>query len=115
MTNAKEELLNILERTKSSIKCATIHTERGGYWDDNDSYVQPVPILLREGYRIGEYEEFLHKLNFEYDAGYGGQELFGRVWLMKEGTWLERGEYDGSEWWEYRECPSIPFDLKAAL
>ena len=34
------------------------------------------------------------------------------IWLMEEGTWIERGEYDGSEWWEYRECPSIPDELK---
>jgi len=113
MQNALEELLHILERTKSVVKCAYIKCERGSYWDDNDSYIQPAPILLREGYTPEEYKEFLQKLNFEYDAGYGGQELYGTVWLMKSNTWLSRGEYDGSEWWEYNECPSIPNELKA--
>ena len=60
-----------------------------------------------------EYEEFLQKLNFEYDAGYGGQELHGMIWLKEENTWMERGEYDGSEWWEYRKCPKVPDELKA--
>jgi hypothetical protein len=26
-------------------------------------------------------------------------------------VWAERGEYDGSEWWEIREYPEIPNDL----
>ena len=112
MQNAQEELLHILERTKSVVKCAYIKYEGGSYWDDNDSYIQPAPILLKEGYTPAEYEEFLEKLNFEYDAGYGGQELYGTVWLMEDHTWLERGEYDGSEWWEYSNCPQIPSDLK---
>ena len=52
MQNAQEELLHILEGTKSVIKCAYIKCERGSYWDDNDSYVQPAPILLKEGYTL---------------------------------------------------------------
>ena len=112
MTNALEELLGVLERTKSIIKCATISTKRYSYWDDDDNYIQPAPIILKEGYTSEEYQEFLHRIDFDYDAGYGGQELFGTVWLMKPNTWLSRGEYDGSEWWEYNECPSVPDELK---
>lgn len=112
MQNALEELLDKLERTKSVIKCAYIKCERGSYWDDDDSYIQPAPISLKEGYTPEEYKEFLQKLNFEYDAGYGGQELYGTVWLMEDHTWLDRGEYDGSEWWAYNKCPKVPDELK---
>ena len=115
MTDAKEELLAKLKTNNLAIKCAYIRTDRNSYWDDNDNYIQPAPVLLKEGYTPAEYVEFLRKLNFEYDAGYGGQELFGIVWLMEEGAWLERGEYDGSEWWEYRKCPQIPSDLESGL
>jgi hypothetical protein len=110
MTNAKEELIAILMRTESSIKCANISMDRG-YWD-NDNYVSSSPILLKEGHTLEEYKEFLNKLDFEYDSGYGGQELYGTVWLMKENTWLSRGEYDGSEWWEYNECPKVSEGLR---
>ena len=113
MRNALEELLNILERNNCSVKCAYITTERNCYWDDNDNYVTPTPIILKEGYTPTEFVEFMNKLDFEYDAGYGGQELFGTVWLTEDGTWLERGEYDGSEWWNYMKCPSILDELKA--
>ena len=47
----------------------------------------------------------IERLNFDYDAGYGGQELFGIV-KYKDGTWATRGEYDGSEWWEYHDAPT---------
>jgi hypothetical protein len=110
MANAKKELLGALEKISAVIKCATINSGSSWY---NDEYVTKPPILLREGYSIGEYEEFLGRLDFEYDSGYGGQELFGTVWLIEEGAWLIRGEYDGSEWWEYRKCPPVPDNLKA--
>lgn len=107
MLNAKEELLGILERSKSTIKCATIRIGRE-WWEEVDKK----DIILKEGYTSEEYQEFLHRLDFDYDDGYGGQELYGTVWLMKPNTWLSRGEYDGSEWWEYNECPSVPEELK---
>ena len=50
--------------------------------------------------------DVIEQLNFEYDSGYGLQELFGFIWY-KDGTWSERAEYDGSEWWEYKKRPSL--------
>ena len=105
--NALEELLGILERSKSTIKCATIRIGRE-WWEEVDKK----DIILKEGYTSEEYQEFLHRLDFDYDDGYGGQELYGTVWLMKPNTWLSRGEYDGSEWWEYNECPPVPEELR---
>ena len=55
----------------------------------------------------GDRDAFLKQLDFEYNDGFGTQELFGIVWL-KDGTWLERAEYDGSEWWKHKEQPEIP-------
>ncbi len=118
MANAKTELLyhlKSLEKIRGSlipIKCATI--DAGTYHWYNEEYTKDKKSIdLKEGYTQEEYEEFLNKLDFEYDNGYGGQELYGTVWLMEEGSWYERGEYDGSEWWEYKRCPSIPNELKA--
>ena len=57
----------------------------------------------------------IERLNFIYDAGYGGQELFGIV-KYKDGTWATRGEYDGSEWWEYHDAPTYEeFKSKANI
>ena len=54
----------------------------------------------------GDLESVLTQLDFEYDSGYGGQNLFGYIWY-KDGAWSERGEYDGSEWWEHMTRPPV--------
>ena len=41
-----------------------------------------------------------------YDNGYGSQEVLPSLRIaFKDGTWLERREYDGSEWWEHAVPP----------
>lgn len=55
----------------------------------------------------GRLDKVLPQLDFEYDNGYGGQCLTGTIWYT-DGTWSERGEYDGSEWWEHKERPHLP-------
>jgi len=54
----------------------------------------------------GTLDDVLPRLDFEYDNGFGIQELTGTMWYS-DGTWSERGEYDGSEWWAHRECPPL--------
>ena len=98
MANAKKELLNAVKDT-AKIKCASI---RYGSWEDEVSQK-----ILKLNHSEEDYNEFLNSLDFTYDDGYGGQELYGTVWL-EDGTWLSRGEYDGSEWWEHNVLPAIP-------
>ena len=55
----------------------------------------------------GSLEEVTTCLNFCYDDGFGGQEITGYIWY-EDGTWSDRGEYDGSEWWQHQVRPEIP-------
>ena len=103
--NAKNELLSILE-LREPIICAQIILGESGIYDEEDI----CRINLRLGYSEQDYAEFLRELDFTYDSGYGGQKLFGTVWLQNN-AWLERGEYDGSEWWEYKSFPIVPTEL----
>ena len=96
-TNAKTEFLN--STSTYIVECAII--TRVGEED----------IILKVDHSVVEYKEFLNKLDFTYDDGYGEQLLFGTIWLDNN-TWLERGEYDGSEWWEAKYRPDIPSRLK---
>lgn len=64
-------------------------------------------IELTTGWIDTEWDEFLKKIDVEYDSGYGGQELYGNIWY-KDDTWSSRSEYDGSEWWKHNTCPTIP-------
>lgn len=63
-------------------------------------------------YAEGTLEEVLPLLDVEYDEEYGEQNLFGYIWYT-DGTWVERSEYDGSEWSSYKKCPSK--DLKVTI
>ena len=87
MINARDELiemLNSIGKTQEDIKICKF-AKRISYY---------------------EYEaKELNELNFDYDDGYGGQNLHGLV-VFNDGSWLERGEYDGSEWWEYKHTPT---------
>jgi hypothetical protein len=49
----------------------------------------------------GYLEEVLPQLDFEYDSGYGLQYIEGYIWYA-DGSWSDRREYDGSEWWEHQ-------------
>ena len=44
-------------------------------------------------------------LNVEYDDGFGGQEIDPNLMIVGDDWWLERHEYDGSEWWEFKRLP----------
>jgi hypothetical protein len=98
--NAKEELLDQVKHG-GRVLCLKISYGVGTYEQT---------FNLKIGFTEQEWNDLLNKLDFDYDDGYGGQELFGMVWL-KDGGWLERGEYDGSEWWEYRCVPIVPEEL----
>lgn len=91
--NAKQEIIqHIGER---DVKW--VHVQFG------DEFMTENPIIIS-----GKLQHVLKLLDFQYDSGYGCQELFGNIWY-EDGSWSERGEYDGSEWWEYKFCPEIPY------
>jgi hypothetical protein len=99
--NARQEFINHVGFRK--VLCAQI--KHGDGYDD-DSKV----FNLTTGSTEEDRTQFLTDIDFNYDSGYGGQNLFGTIWY-EDGTWSERGEYDGSEWWEHRERPQIPEEL----
>ena len=52
-------------------------------------------------------KEFLEHANVEYKNGYGIEEINTDLILVGKDFWLERHEYDGSEWWEYKSMPNV--------
>ena len=105
--------MNILEEIQRSLECYTLTT------DDIKCLLIDVEIkddvILKLKIPINDKEQRLKTLqqmsNLDYDDGYGSQKLFGTVWL-NNGTWLERAEYDGAEWWELKKLPDIPKELQ---
>lgn len=94
MINAKEELVEHIE----------------------DREVEFIRIAFRKNYNEkplkidGSLSDTVQFLDFFYDSGFGSQELFGFI-LYSDGSWSEREEYDGSEWWTHMERPTINTQL----
>jgi hypothetical protein len=101
--NALKEFIEHIDT--SEVLCSEIKYNDYNYM--KSELVNSSHIILTTGYSKEDMDDFLSKLNFEYDDGYGSQKLFGTIWF-KDGTWSTRGEYDGSEWWEHHKCPNIP-------
>jgi len=59
-----------------------------------------------------EIEKAIEKdMDISYDDGFGIQYIHGII-LFKDGTWIERVEYDGAEWWEPHEPVTKEIALK---
>lgn len=93
--NAKKELLDIItSRNLTILKIEITYTHIN--WDDNTTITKNITTL--------------DDLNFDYDAGYGSQELFGVVYCKNSNNrpvWFTREEYDGSEWWDINTIPEF--------
>lgn len=132
MVIASDELLNALTEngyTTLQIKCAVIGRSTSSrisqasvddilinspshrHFDGEIVFSFDRVAVLNENWNNDEWLKFLTILNFDYDNGYGHQEVFGIVWLT-DGAWLERYEYDGAENWELKKLPTIPVELR---
>ncbi len=117
--NAKQELLRHIDLINdhlggAKILAASISYSNPRLWLDDDDYTDDketaVGHMLKKGHTDAEYEAFINGLDFDYDSGYGIQELYGYVWFTN-GIWMTRHEYDGSECWEIHKYPEIPEEL----
>lgn len=81
MRNFREETLRVLHK-------------HGLEWDDvlwagTENYTVPLDALYKA-------------MDINYDQGYGSQEIALDLIIVGANWWLERHEYDGSEWWELK-------------
>ena len=86
-------------------------TEHGKTFDD-------VVAIRGHLFRITK-DDFRRYANAEYYEGFGAQEVAPDLLVIGTDFWLERHEYDGSEWWEFKEMPkydSYPiYPIKALM
>lgn len=93
--NLLKETKDILERNNKTLKDIK--------WIGNSKYYVDI-------------ERFIELANVEYDSGYGSPQVAQDLKIVGDNWWLERHEYDGSEWWEFKSIPTIPnekMELKA--
>lgn len=83
--NLLEETLQVLTlhgKTPQDVICVRSHADQQGTWED-----------------------FVKLSDFTYDSGYGGNEVVGSLAIIGDDWWMSRGEYDGSEWWNFCHTP----------
>lgn len=68
--------------------------------------------LLRVGViRAKENFEKIAKKS-DYDSGFGAARVAEDLVVVGDNWWIERHEYDGNEWWEYKEKPKQTNEIK---
>lgn len=87
MANLKSETLDVLKKHDK--------TAEDVRWVGTKGREIPLNVFWKEADRM-------------YDSGFGGAEVNESLMVVGDDWWLERHEYDGSEWWEYKEHPSQP-------
>ena len=95
-----KDFAGLADQVESTILWAVV--EYRGYFEFDKR------VILKSKRTRDDILEFINNLrSIEYYDGFGSQELFGTV-VFKDGSWLTRGEYDGSEWWERHLLPVEP-------
>lgn len=104
-------MINFLKETIRELEING-RTEADVLWVGRD-YIKYSKYL--DGERItykNTWENFCANADFEYDDGYGGNEIPMDLIVVGKDFWLERHEYDGSEWWEFKEMPEEPTETR---
>ena len=100
MVNLLKETLEILEKkNKKESDVMLVIGLLGDYFKDDEREVGC------------SWELFKKYANFSYDNGFGGNNIKTSLKVVGTDFQLERHEYDGSEWWEYKEMPKIDIEL----
>lgn len=87
MTNLKNETLNALKENNK--------TPEDVLWIGDETCRLPL-------------NSFWDMADREYDDSYGCPEVNMDLLVVGSDWWLERHEYDGSEWWEFKTLPKMP-------
>lgn len=74
---------------------------------ENNKSMNDVVWIGNTKYKIS-IENFIKISNINYDNSYGSPKIAQDLLIVGNDFWLERHEYDGSEWWEFKQIPKEP-------
>ena len=98
--NLLEETIQAIEKSGHSIE--DIH--HVVVKDKEASFLKNVPVSIAT-----TWDTFVEMAkNFNYYSGYGNEAVwvYSRV-VFNDRSYLERAEYDGSEWWRFIDIPDL--------
>lgn len=88
IVNLLKETLDVLSRHNKTLEDIR--------WVGNDKKYFLLPFFIIDA----------EKCN--YNNGYGWPVIDHSLKIVGDDWWLERAEYDGSEWWEFKTLPKRP-------
>ena len=87
---------------ESREKQVTLLSETENAIFESGHSVEGIAFIGSEDGHYCSWDEFKEMANVDYDGGYGAAEVAtDLVILFSDGIYMKRGEYDGSEWWEF--------------
>ncbi len=87
------DIKNLLKETLDTLKALKLK-ETDVVW-----------VGSKDGEFAVSWEKFKKIANVEYDSDFGGPEVAIDLVVVGKDWWLERAEYDGQEWWEFKKQP----------
>lgn len=86
-------LKNLYQETIDKLEC-------------NNKTIKDVKYVKYNGDWYTTIDQFLEVAkDIYYEKGYGCVYINETIIIVGFNWWLERNEYDGAEWWEYKEMP----------
>lgn len=73
---------------------------------------EAVSVIEENGLTHCDVEFVALAKDIYYDSGYGINEIPLGLVVVGTDWWLSRGEYDGSEWWNFNRKPERPQSLR---
>jgi len=98
LTNLLDETIDALEKAKKTL-------------DDIKYVTTSVYDYRTDTYKNVAWEliEFVQEArHFNYDPGFGFEQVDHSLRLVGDNWWMERVEYEGMEWWEFKTLPECP-------
>jgi hypothetical protein len=106
-STTKHQTMNLLQETKEAIGLSG-HTETDIVFIGSE----------KSGHQCS-WDEFCVLADVEYSAGFGAAEVAqDLIIVFADGQKLWRGEYDGSEWWEFSkplQRPDVALPIKTLV
>jgi len=96
MSDYKEDMVdvNFWEETVSKLG------ECGFAWSDVEK------VIVTGAFEIDKDDFMSVAKRLNYNAWYGTLAIDPRLKIVGHDWWLERAEYDGKEWWEFKTIPN---------
>ena len=72
---------------------------------ENSKTFEDVLYIQGEDFKVTKENFEIVAKKTDYDSGFGAQHVATDLVLVGDDWWIERCEYDGSEWWDFKSIP----------